>query len=172
MVDVLTPSQRSFNMSRIRGENTKPEMRVRQGLHSRGFRFRLHRADLPGRPDIVFQSRRAVILVHGCFWHGHDCPMFQLPATRAEFWPAKIERNRVRDQAVIKELLAAGWRVLIVWECAFRGPLRQPESSVLGRCERFLRSEVTLAELAGNRLARGKAVVSFQRRRQLEPDPG
>ena len=90
MVDVLTPDQRRLNMRRIRSGNTKPEMMIRQGLHSRGFRFRLHCRNLPGRPDIVFPRYRAVIMVHGCFWHGHDCPHFKLPATRPEFWSAKI----------------------------------------------------------------------------------
>jgi len=149
MVDVLTPSQRSFNMSRIRGQNTKPEMLLRRGLHARGFRFRLHRADLPGRPDIVFPSRRAVILVHGCFWHGHDCPMCRLPTTRREFWQAKIERNCARDRTAMDELVAAGWRVLIVWECALRGPARLPSGTVLADCEQFLRSGATSSELAG-----------------------
>ena len=86
MVDVLTPEQRRLNMSRIRGKDTKPELLLRHGLHARGLRYRLHRKDLPGRPDMVFPRYRAAILVHGCFWHGHDCPLFKLPATRREFW--------------------------------------------------------------------------------------
>ena len=150
VVDVLTPSQRSFNMSRIRGRDTKPEILLRRGLHALGFRFRLHRADLPGRPDIVLPSKKAVIFVHGCFWHGHNCPMCRLPATRSEFWQAKIEGNQVRDQTAMKELTSAGWRILVVWECALRGPARLPKGIVLAGCERFLKSDLAARELAGS----------------------
>lgn len=150
MADVHTPEQRSFNMSRIRGRDTKPELLLRRGLHARGFRFRLHRRDLPGRPDLVFPSRRAAIFVHGCFWHGHDCPMCRMPATRPAFWRAKIEGNRLRDRKAVAALTAAGWRALIVWECALRGPARQPEDEVLARCGQFLNSEFPQAELTGD----------------------
>ena len=150
MVDVLTPQQRSFNMSRIRGLDTKPELVLRRGLHARGFRFRLHRRDLPGRPDLVFPAKRAVIFVHGCFWHGHDCPMCRLPATRTVFWRAKIEGNRARDQNAVRALAAIGWRTLIVWECALRGPARRPVVAVLSGCEEFLSSGIPQAsDLAG-----------------------
>src|SRR5688500_15794308 len=97
MTDVLTPEQRRLNMSRVRGKDTKPEMLLRRGLHACGLRYRLHPKDVPGRPDLVFPRHGAVILVHGCFWHGHDCPLFKWPATRAEFWRKKIEGNRARD---------------------------------------------------------------------------
>ena len=114
MVDVLTPEQRRLNMSRIHGKDTKPELMLRRGLHALGFRFRLHRKDLPGRPDLVFPGRRAVIFVHGCFWHGHDCPMCKMPATRPEFWRAKIDGNQKRDRQAVSALAATGWRVLVV----------------------------------------------------------
>jgi DNA mismatch endonuclease, patch repair protein len=149
MIDVLTPGQRSFNMSRIRGRDTKPEMLIRRGLHARGFRFRLHRPDLPGRPDLVFPSRRAMIFVHGCFWHGHSCPMCRMPATRPAFWRTKIEGNRARDQKAIAALRATEWRTLIVWECVLRGPARQPEGTVLAACADFVNSESAHAELKG-----------------------
>jgi DNA mismatch endonuclease (patch repair protein) len=136
-------------MSRIRGRDTKPEMVLRRGLHSRGFRFRLHRRDLPGRPDLVFPSRHAAIMVHGCFWHGHDCPMCRLPATRAEFWQQKIDGNRQRDRQAFAALTAEGWRVLVVWECALRGPAHQPTGKVLEKCERFLRSDTATLEIVG-----------------------
>lgn len=139
MADILTPSQRRLNMSRIRSRNTKPEMAVRRGLHSRGFRFRLHCRNVPGRADLVFPGRHAVILVHGCFWHGHDCRLFKLPATRRDFWSAKIAGNRKRDADILKDLAAAGWRTLVVWECALRGSGRWPLEDVLKTCERFLR---------------------------------
>ncbi|HEV2627679.1 MAG TPA: very short patch repair endonuclease [Pseudolabrys sp.] len=96
-MDVLTSEQRRLNMSRIRGKDTKPEMLLRRGLHAAGLRFRLHGAKLPGKPDIVFPKYHAVILIHGCFWHGHDCPLFRMPATRPEFWAKKISGNRERD---------------------------------------------------------------------------
>ena len=141
MADVLTPEQRRLNMSRIRGKDTKPELVLRRGLHALGLRFRLHRKDLPGRPDIVFPRYRAAVLVHGCFWHGHDCPLFKLPATRLEFWEAKIEGNRARDLRDVAALAAAGWRVLVVWECALKGPARLPVDVVLARVTSWLDTE-------------------------------
>lgn len=138
MADVLTPEQRRLNMRRIRAKDTKPELLVRRGLHAHGFRFRLHRKDLPGCPDLVFPSRRAVIFVHGCFWHGHGCPLCKMPATRPEFWQMKIDRNRARDQKAIVALKSAGWRVLVVWECALRGSAKLPYPAVLECCTKFL----------------------------------
>ena len=121
MVDVVDSATRSRMMSGIRGRNTKPEILLRSALHRRGYRFRLHVRDLPGKPDIVFPGRRAVIFVHGCFWHGHDCPLFKWPQTRPEFWKQKILRNRQNDEKAVAGLQAAGWRVGIVWECSLRG---------------------------------------------------
>ncbi len=118
-------------MSRIRGRDTKPELLLRRGLHARGLRFRLNRKDLPGRPDLVFPRYRAVIFVHGCFWHNHDCPMFKWPATRVEFWRKKIQGNRERDSAVLATLAKENWRVLIIWECALRGPRRRPLENII-----------------------------------------
>jgi len=111
---------RSRMMSGIRGRNTKPEWTVRRALHARGFRYRLHARDLPGHPDIVLPRHQSVIFVHGCFWHGHDCPLFRWPKTRPEFWRTKIDRNRANDAKQQAELQSAGWRVAIVWECALR----------------------------------------------------
>lgn len=120
-VDKLTPEHRSWNMARIRGRNTSPERAVRSLLHRLGFRFRLHRKDLPGRPDIVLAKRRKVILVHGCFWHRHSgCKYAYMPKTRTEFWEKKFEKNIARDRDVIASLVEAGWGVLVVWECELR----------------------------------------------------
>ena len=114
--DPLTPQQRNRCMRAIRGVDTLPEMVVRRGLHALGFRFRLHDRRLPGTPDLVFSSRRAVILVHGCFWHGHDCPLFKLPASNSSSWHDKIVSNRKRDDAASARLKADGWRTMTVWE--------------------------------------------------------
>lgn len=150
MADVLTLEQRRLNMSRIRGRDTKPEMVLRRGLHALGLRFRLHRKDLPGKPDLVFPRAQVVIFVHGCFWHGHNCPMFKWPATRRDFWKVKISGNRKRDKSSVDTLQSAGWRVLVVWECALRGPGRRPVQEVLQECERFVRSSRnTSAEILG-----------------------
>src|ERR1035437_3097504 len=141
MADVVTLEQRRFNMSRIRGRDTKPELTLRSGLHGRGLRFRLHRKDLPGCPDLVFPCFGAVVFVHGCFWHGHDCPMFKLPTTRAEFWAAKISANRARDGRARVSLAGAGWRTMVLWECALRGPSRLPAEAVLDDIVGWLHTE-------------------------------
>jgi DNA mismatch endonuclease (patch repair protein) len=123
MTDVLTPEQRRRNMSAIRGADTKPERIVRSLAHRLGYRFRLHRRDLPGKPDLVFPSRRKVILVHGCFWHVHECPYGRVkPATNSGFWANKRGQNTARDQRNMAALEAAGWSVLVVWECETRKP--------------------------------------------------
>ena len=150
MTDVLTREQRHRNMSRIRGRDTKPEMLVRRGLHAYGFRYRLQVRELPGRPDLTFPRYRAVIFVHGCFWHGHDCPMFTLPSTRREFWETKIAGNRARDERAVASLLESGWRIANVWECSLRGPARLPAGDVINQCRSFLLSEeVTLIHIHG-----------------------
>jgi DNA mismatch endonuclease (patch repair protein) len=136
-------------MSRIRGRDTAPEMLIRRGLHARGLRFRLHDRRLPGTPDLVFGPRRAVVFVHGCFWHGHDCPFGVRPRTNAGFWAEKIERNRARDAVAETRLRDQGWRVATVWECALRGRTRQPVEDVLGSLTRFLAGQDQHLELRG-----------------------
>lgn len=125
-------------MSGIRPKDTKPEMFIRRGLHAMGYRYRLHDRRLPGRPDLVFPGRRAVIFIHGCFWHGHDCSLFRWPGTRPDFWRAKISGNINRDARVRSELLTLGWRVLDIWECMLRGRERQDPEAVLAACDAFL----------------------------------
>lgn len=129
--DVVDAATRSRMMAAIKGRDTKPEMTVRRGLHRRGFRFRLHDRALPGRPDLIFPRHRAVVFIHGCFWHGHDCPFFRWPKSRPEFWREKIGANIERDQKVRTALRESGWRVLTVWECTFRGKsLEQREAAI------------------------------------------
>jgi len=123
-MDTLTLSLRSHCMSRIRGKNTKPEILVRKGLHTRGFRFRLHNRKLPGSPDIVLPKYGVAIMVNGCFWHGHKgCRYATKPKTNIEFWETKIARNRHRDEVTTAHLEALGWTVITVWECELRGKL-------------------------------------------------
>ena len=151
MADVLTKEQRRVNMSRIRGRDTQPELVLRRGLHQRGLRYRLYRKDLPGKPDLVFPRAKAVILVHGCFWHLHDCPRFKWPETKEDFWRAKIGRNRQRDEIAVRKLNEAGWRVQIVWECALRGTGRRPLEEVLDLCQAFVcDGDANGAEVAGH----------------------
>lgn len=114
----MSPEQRSAHMSKIRSKDTKPELRLRRMLHGAGYRYRLHDRKLPGRPDLVFAGRRKVIFVHGCFWHGHECPVgARLPKTNTEFWAGKRRRNQERDAMQRKLLEDMGWGVLVVWEC-------------------------------------------------------
>jgi DNA mismatch endonuclease (patch repair protein) len=131
MPDVVSKEVRSRMMSGIRGKNTKPEMLIRKELHARGFRFRLHRKDLPGRPDIVLPRHNAVIQVQGCFWHGHACQLFKYPENNAAFWREKIHSNRERDARTNAALIALGWRVLTVWECATRTPMLSQTHSAI-----------------------------------------
>ena len=116
-MDTVSPDQRSRNMSKIRGKNTSLELKIRSLLHRLGYRFRLHRKDLPGTPDLVFPSRRSVILIHGCFWHGHSCARAALPTSNREFWKTKIGRNKERDDRAYTALTADGWKILTVWQC-------------------------------------------------------
>lgn len=152
MADVLTKEQRRFNMSRIRGRDTQPELVLRRGLHRRGLRYRLHVKELPGTPDLVFPKSRAVLFLHNCFWHLHHCPGFKWPETRRDFWRSKLERNRERDIASRNKLMEDSWRVQVVWECALRGPGRRPIEDVFELCEEFVRNgHGHFAEVAGDR---------------------
>jgi len=131
LVDIVDVATRSRMMSSIKGKNTSPEIFVRKILHAQGYRFRLHVATLPGKPDLVMRKYNVAVFIHGCFWHGHNCRYFKLPATRREFWLTKISKNQHRDQSQQEVLLASGWRVLIVWECATRRALRTADSKPL-----------------------------------------
>lgn len=122
-MDTLTPSERSLRMSRVRGKDTGPEIKIRKLLYRLGYRYRLRQKDLPGKPDIVFGKRKKVVFVHGCFWHRHDdseCRLARLPKSRLEFWENKLTANAVRDKRNQEQLRELGWKFLIVWECEIR----------------------------------------------------
>ena len=129
----MTTEQRSALMSRIRSVDTKPELFVRRTLHAMGYRFRTHVRGLPGRPDLVFTRRRAVVFVHGCFWHRHGCKKTYVPKVREEFWQGKFKTNVDRDERNRLQLLETGWRVMVVWECEVEN-----DDSVLDRIVSFL----------------------------------
>ncbi|MEE9453510.1 MAG: very short patch repair endonuclease [Paracoccaceae bacterium] len=121
MADRISKERRSWNMSRIKGKDTKPELLLRSMLHKAGYRFRLHRKDLPGKPDIVLPKYRTAIFVNGCYWHRHEnCPNTTTPKTRTEFWKAKFKDTVERDKRNVTELEALGWRVITIWECALK----------------------------------------------------
>lgn len=151
MVDVVPADVRSRMMAGIRGTNTKPELQLRRGLHAAGFRFRLHDRALPGKPDIVLPRYRAVVLAHGCFWHGHDCHLFKWPSTRVDFWREKIGRNQTVNLRSHDALRALGWREAVVWECALKGRTRLAFPDVIGTLASWLREEGDSLEIAGRR---------------------
>ena len=125
MSDRVAPEVRSRMMAAVRGKNTLPEKAVRKVLYSTGYRYRLHRRDLPGSPDIVLPRYRTVVFVHGCFWHGHNCPRGRRPASRVEFWSKKIDGNIVRDRRNQAALRSTGWHVFVIWECTLQAGCRR-----------------------------------------------
>ncbi|MGI2860014.1 very short patch repair endonuclease [Shewanella algae] len=146
MVDTLPPEERSERMSRVRAQSTKPEMKLRRLIHGMGFRYRLHRRDLPGKPDLVFPGKRSIIFMHGCFWHRHEgCGLARLPKSKRAFWSAKLEANKERDQKNISTLEAAGWRVLVIWECQLRdeGEVREVVKEFLTNYKRENNNEIS-----------------------------
>ena len=125
-MDTVTPEKRSWTMAQVKGRNTGPEKAVRSLLHQLGYRFRLQRSDLPGKPDIVLPKFKTVLFVHGCFWHRHGCKATTTPATNVDFWRKKFEENTARDRRHTEALLTAGWRVAVVWQCALDGKNADP----------------------------------------------
>lgn len=138
MSDIFEPAKRSRIMSQVKVKDTAPEIKLRSILHRNGFRFRLNRKDLPGKPDIVLPKYKAVIFVHGCFWHGHDCKRGRRPKTNIEFWNEKIDKNIKRDQLDIIKLRELGWRVLVVWECEIK---KRNQDDLVLRLKEFLLGE-------------------------------
>jgi DNA mismatch endonuclease (patch repair protein) len=138
-------------MAAIRGKNTKPELIIRSGLHALGFRYRLHDKNLLGKPDMVFPKYRAVIQINGCFWHGHNCWLFQWPATRIDFWKTKIKSNKIRDKENQKLLVLGGWRLLQIWECAFEDQTGMTKNDVVSKASTWLVSDKKTMEIRGRR---------------------
>lgn len=141
MTDVVDAATRSRMMSGIKGKNTSPEILIRKALHGRGFRFRIHADELPGKPDLVLPKHKAAVFVHGCFWHGHRCRFFKVPQTRSDFWLEKIGKNRMRDDHQIATLRASGWRVLVIWECAVRSMKKQKSTALVDLIAEWLTSK-------------------------------
>ena len=136
-------------MSGIRGKNTKPELLIRKALHGAGYRFRIHRKDLPGKPDIVLPKYHAVIFVHGCFWHGHSCQLFRLPQSNIAFWTRKIAANQCNDRLAKDQLIEKGWRVMSIWECATKGKGRLPVVDIVNLLAGWLLSSSSEHEIKG-----------------------
>lgn len=151
MADIVSPAKRSRMMAGIKGKDTKPEIYIRQLLHAQGYRFRLHRKDLPGRPDIVLSKYKTAIFVQGCFWHGHEnCHLFRLPKSRTEFWKDKIGGNKKRDQQKLLALRGLDWRVLWIWECTVKGKQKIMPEMLASKLHDFLRSGgISFMEIRG-----------------------
>ena len=141
-------------MSGIRSKDTRQEIRVRRGLHAAGYRYRLHRKDLPGTPDITLPRYRAVIFVHGCFWHGHDCSLFKLPSTNRAKWKAKIATNKRRDSDSVQRLRQLDWRVCMIWECTMRGAFRIGVDQIVEVVSEWLASSKVCLEIHGKPIPR------------------
>src|ERR1700687_17742 len=139
-------------MAGIRSKNTRPELLIRRELFARGYRYRLHVASLPGKPDLVFPKFRAVVFVHGCFWHRHGCALFKWPSTNVAFWRAKILRNRFVDRRVFAQLRSAEWRILTIWECALKGASRKDIDRVVKAAARWFDSHSRVLEIRGRRV--------------------
>lgn len=149
MTDVVSKKTRSRMMSGIKGKDTKPELEIRSALHKRGYRFRLHYSRLPGKPDLVLPKYRAVIQIHGCFWHAHDCHLFKWPSTRKEFWREKILGNQIRDAENVRKYDELGWKTLVIWECAIKGRTRRDLWNIIQSITSWLRFNDSNAEISG-----------------------
>ena len=150
LTDVVSTAKRSKMMSGIGGKDTKPELLIRKGLHAKGFRFRVHDRKLPGKPDLVLPRYKAVILINGCFWHGHSCHLFKWPSTRSTFWKEKISQTILRDTVNCAALDKLGWRVLTIWECAVKGKTRLPIDEILEKTITWLISGASSSVLQGS----------------------
>jgi DNA mismatch endonuclease (patch repair protein) len=136
-------------MAAIKGSHTKPELMVRKALHAAGLRYRLHVKNLPGKPDLVFPRRKAVVFVHGCFWHRHDCHLFKWPANRRDFWREKIGKNVINDEKAVRTLQQAGWRVATIWECALKGRTRPDFGEAMQQLIAWIQSDAQMITIRG-----------------------
>lgn len=141
MSDVFSPEKRSEVMSKIQGKDTKPELKIRKALHALGYRYRIHDKNIKGKPDLKLTKYNALIFVHGCFWHGHDCHLFKWPQKNAEFWRNKITGNIERDKKNIALLRSEGWRVLVIWECALKGKYSIDFQKLIDKIDVWLKSD-------------------------------
>lgn len=148
-MDIVSREKRSSMMSGIRSKDTKPEMIIRKALYARGYRYRLHSSKVQGKPDIIMRKYNAVIFIHGCFWHGHDCKLFRLPKTRTAFWENKIGTNQKRDREVISTLQKEGWRIAVIWECAMRGKGKMDFENMMDILTEWIESDSKKLELRG-----------------------
>lgn len=148
-MDVVNKQKRSEMMAGIKSKDTRGEMAIRKGLHKLGFRYQLHRKDLPGKPDLVFPKHHAVIFVNGCFWHAHNCHLFKWPSSRPDFWQEKIISNKIRDNSNIKKYIDISWKVLIVWECSLKGKTRRNLNEVINTAANWLLYDSQNAEIEG-----------------------
>ncbi len=152
MADIVDASTRSIMMSRVKGKDTRQEIEIRKRLFAMGFRYRLHNKELPGKPDIVLSKYKAIIFIHGCFWHAHDCPLFRWPSSQKTFWKKKLAGNKQRDIANVASLKKLGWRILLIWECAYRGTGRNKEKefdTISAEAAKWLGSKSKYREIRG-----------------------
>ncbi len=172
MADVVSPQKRSEMMAGIRGKDTKPEYFIRKALHKLGYRYLLHARKIPGKPDLVLPKYRAVIFVHGCFWHGHSCHLFKWPQSRTDFWRSKILKNQANDEKALNALESADWRVLVVWECAIKGKERLDPQEIIDAVTGWLHSDEYYYEIRGSNVGGKKRVQRNRRSRQDQTDNG
>ncbi|PJD93376.1 MAG: very short patch repair endonuclease [Legionella sp.] len=152
MPDIVDQLKRKEMMAGIRNKDTRPEMIIRKELFAKGYRYRLHQKELPGKPDMILPKYRAAILINGCFWHCHDCHLFKWPQTRREFWENKILSNKARDEINRISLLQAGWRILIVWECALKGKTKLDRVRLIDEIEAWIVSDSDYVNICGHNI--------------------
>jgi len=138
-------------MAGIQAKNTKPEVIIRKALFQLGYRYKIHDNNLPGKPDLVFPKYHAVIFIHGCFWHAHDCHLFKWPSTRIEFWHTKITGNKERDKRHLKSLLSSKWRVMTIWECSLKGKYQLNFEKIIQKTDQWLQSSNPIGEISADK---------------------
>lgn len=150
-MDIVDKIKRSEMMAGIKYKDTKGELLIRKSLHAMGFRYQLHRKDIPGRPDLVFPKFRAVIFINGCFWHAHNCHLFKWPSSRPDFWQKKITSNKNRDERNYLKCIELGWKILVIWECAFKGKTKRSLGELANTTQNWLLYDSQNAEIEGRK---------------------